>query len=104
MRDLLDTWRQMKGLMEEAETVHSAIAQRVEPSVFDVVLPLAYKHFVSGKLADAPEGNALVGIAGHYLGQRYPELREYVLTGAQRDRLTELRTQIDQLLRGEEGS
>ncbi len=76
MRDLLETWRQAKGLLEEAETVDGVIAQRAEPSVLDVMLPPAYKHLVDGKLSDAPEGNALVGIARHYLCDSQGNWRE----------------------------
>jgi len=103
MRDLLAAWKGVRALLEEAESVHGAVSQRTEPTFVDVVLPLAYKHLVSGRLSDAPDTNALVGIAGHYLGQRYPELREYVLTDAQRSRLGDLRTHIDEILRGDGG-
>lgn len=96
MRELLAAWRRVRGIIEEAEEVHARIAASREPTVPDVLVPIAYRHLLTGGRPDTPD--AVVGIAGHYLSQRYPELREYLLTPEQRDRLNGLRAEIDALL------
>jgi hypothetical protein len=100
VRELLNSWRRLRSLLEEAEHVHDALSRHKDPSIADIVLPLAYKHVI----ADNPnvKDDAIVGVAGHYLSQRYPELREYVLTTTQRERLAGLRDEIDRLLNDQE--
>lgn len=97
VRDLVASWRRLRGFLEEAERVHDAVSRRKDATIADVMLPIAYKHAI----ADNPNvtDGTIVGVAGHYLSQRYPELREYVLTSEQRERLAGLRDEIDQLLR-----
>ncbi len=95
MRELLAAWRRVRGIIEEAEEVHARIAANRDPTVPDVLVPIAYRHLTRSR-SDTPD--AMVGIAGHYLSRRYPELREYLLTEEQRDRLNGLRAEIDALL------
>jgi len=99
MRELLAAWRRVRGIIEEVEDLHGRIATARTPTVPDVLVPLAYRHLCADARRDTPD--AVIGIAGHYLSQRYPELREYLLTPEQRDRLQGLRAEIDALLTDE---
>ena len=92
MRDLLIAWRRLRDILEEAEEVHATIAKRKDPSITDVLAPLAYKRLFGD------QESTIVGIAGRYLERKYPELRTYLLTPTQRSRPSDLHTQLALLL------